>query len=365
VLLGIVALLLPVASLRAQTKPDVIVQAIAELGSDSFVVREKATERLFEQGDAAIAPLEAASPSLDGEAAKRALSILERLAVESDRETIRANAGAALKRLEQSSSRIVAIQAAEIGENLRALESQQALKRLVQLGAKVDESQAFIGVGLIPATFTLEIGPTWRGETEDLKLLAMVDDLRALNLIGEQVTDEWLHHASAVPKLQSLKVKKAKFSAAGMAKLKDAKELAVAEFLYCPLNDEALRPLAEMPQLSLLRVFGSEATREASQRLVDALPTAKVDIRRGAFLGIGVERHPLGCVITRVEPKSVAARAGLEIGDVIVVLAGERPTDFASLTAIVAKYAPGEEVAIVVYRDSDRDELKVKLGEWE
>jgi S1-C subfamily serine protease len=120
-----------------------------------------------------------------------------------------------------------------------------------------------------------------------------------------------------------------------------------------------------MRQLSGIKLYGTKVSKEGGAKLAAALPTTKVDVRRGGFLGIGIEPHPLGCVIIRVESKSVAARAGLEPGDVILSISGERPASFEELTKVIARFEPGEDVALQLYRDGERETLKVKLGEWE
>jgi S1-C subfamily serine protease len=116
-------------------------------------------------------------------------------------------------------------------------------------------------------------------------------------------------------------------------------------------------------------------------------------IRQGhidrAFLGISavpitrdlarVFRLPVshGLLVQNVEPRSGAARAGLEAGTTQVVLAGESynlggdivveadgmpVANLSSLRDIVAGKAPGETVRLTVYRNGKKKEVEVKLG---
>jgi S1-C subfamily serine protease len=143
------------------------------------------------------------------------------------------------------------------------------------------------------------------------------------------------------------------------------KELFIVEIYYTPLDDDAVGHFRGMRQLSTLRIFGGEISQESGERLAADLPTTKVDLRRGGFLGIGVQGHPLGCIIINVQPRSAADEAGIEIGDVILSIGGKNVRSFEELTAEIAKYKPGEEIAMELFRGGDREPLKIKLGEWE
>ena len=349
-------------SITTAAEPPVEVkQAIAELASDTFLVREKASDRLFAAGELAIPGLEAAGGQGELETTIRALQVLESLAVAAKTDATRDAALAAVQRLAETRVGRAEVVLAAITQARRA----QAIAHLESLGAIIHDQPIFVGAGFLPAEFSIEIGPGWRGQNEDLKQLTKINDLRVLSLQGEQVDDAWLTHVAAVSTLQSIKLKKVKVTAAGLEQLRALKELFALDLLYFPLDDAAAGPLTQMPQLSSIRLFDTQVTKAAAAKLAADLPNTKIDVRRGGFLGIGVERHPLGCFVTRVEPKSVAALAGVSPGDIILSIAGERPVDFQNLTAIIAKYRPGEEVTLELYRDDEREMLKLKLGEWE
>lgn len=352
------ALIFPAAAEEESAK---LQQAIAELSSDTFLIREKASDRLFAAGEQAIPELETAAAQRELETTIRALQVLESLAVAAKAEATRDSALAAVQRLADAKVGRAETVLTAITLARRA----QAIAHLQGLGATVNDQPVFIGAGFLPAEFSIEIGPGWRGQNADLKQLTNISDLRVLSLQGEQVDDAWLAHVAAVPTLQSIKLKRVKVTAAGLEQLRALKELFAIDLLYFPLDDAAAGPLTQMPQLSAIRLFDTKLSKEAAAKLALDMPNTKIDVRRGGFLGIGVERHPLGCFITRVEPKSVAALAGISAGDIILSIGGERPVDFQDLSAIIGKYGPGEEVTLELYRDDEREMLKIKLGEWE
>jgi hypothetical protein len=359
-------LVLSLATLsQAEDTPPEVLQAIADLDSDAFLTREKASETLLAAGAAAIKPLEAATGNSELEAAARAMAVLEQLAVEGNGVAVREAAVAAVTRLAATGKAGIASRATTLLEAIAEIRRSEAVDRLTRLGAKFNTKQMLIGPAFLPAAYAVEIGPEWRGEEDDLKLLALLDELRMVTFSGDKVTDAWLTEVAAVPSVQSLKIKKAKVTSAGIEQLKRLKELYVLELYYFGIDDAVLRPLADMRQLSVVRLYGTKVSKEGGAKLAFDLATTKIDIRRGGFLGIGVEPHPLGCMIMRVEEKSVAAKAGLSEGMVLTSISGERPTSFEDLTRMIGRFEPGQEITLQIYSSGDRETLKLKLGEWE
>ena len=69
-----------------------------------------------------------------------------------------------------------------------------------------------------------------------------------------------------------------------------------------------------------------------------------------------------GVAVAVVQPGSAAARGGIEEGDVIVELGGQRIATVEDLFAQLRRHRPGDRVAVQVVRDGDRRELTVTLG---
>jgi serine protease Do len=80
------------------------------------------------------------------------------------------------------------------------------------------------------------------------------------------------------------------------------------------------------------------------------------------FIGVRGAAEEAVARITEVFPETPAERAGLKPGDVVLKLGGEMVTNFASLTELIGRSSPGENLAIVVRRGDERLELRIVIG---
>lgn len=67
--------------------------------------------------------------------------------------------------------------------------------------------------------------------------------------------------------------------------------------------------------------------------------------------------------IPAVVPDSPAEKAGIKQGDIILKVNNDEIDEKNSLTRLLGKYKPGEEVNLKIVRDSNNIDVKVKLGE--
>jgi serine protease Do len=70
-----------------------------------------------------------------------------------------------------------------------------------------------------------------------------------------------------------------------------------------------------------------------------------------------------GALVSRVEPKTPAARAGIEVGDVILEVAGKKVEGPRELRLLISSMAPGAKVDLKVIRDGQEKTISVELGE--
>lgn len=78
-----------------------------------------------------------------------------------------------------------------------------------------------------------------------------------------------------------------------------------------------------------------------------------------AALDVGVES---GAIVTSVLPGSAAERAGLEVSDVIVAIDGKNITGSRELRNTVGLKTRGQDVRLVLYRNSERLTLDARIG---
>ncbi|GGK35807.1 Do family serine endopeptidase [Salinarimonas ramus] len=77
--------------------------------------------------------------------------------------------------------------------------------------------------------------------------------------------------------------------------------------------------------------------------------------------GVGLD-EARGAIVGQVTADSPAAEAGLEVGDIVLEVAGEDIEDARDLSRTVAFMDPGESVEVVVFRDGERQTLEVTIG---
>ncbi len=75
----------------------------------------------------------------------------------------------------------------------------------------------------------------------------------------------------------------------------------------------------------------------------------------------GMDR-PYGALVTRVVSGSPAEKAGLQAGDLVVAVNGERIRNSSDLPPKIGRLKPGTEVELVVIREGDKRQLPVTLG---
>jgi serine protease Do len=108
-------------------------------------------------------------------------------------------------------------------------------------------------------------------------------------------------------------------------------------------------------------------------------PTVETLIRDGkvshGHIGIGIadvtpenakffaESTPTGGVVTQVEPDSPGAKAGLQIGDVITEIDGQKVSDAGELQVLVGQKQPGTKIMLKVLRDGKTITVPVTLEE--
>jgi len=90
------------------------------------------------------------------------------------------------------------------------------------------------------------------------------------------------------------------------------------------------------------------------------IQAASVDPMVQAQLGLAVDH---GALIRTVTPGGAAAKAGLQVGDVIVQIDNQEVDDASTLSDILVNQNPGDTVAVKIYRGNQQMTINVTLGE--
>ncbi len=86
------------------------------------------------------------------------------------------------------------------------------------------------------------------------------------------------------------------------------------------------------------------------------------DVNQSLAESFGLPK-PEGALVSQVERGGAAAGAGLEPGDVILALNGKPIATSSELPPLVADTAPGTRVTLQVWRDRQRRDVEVKVGQ--
>jgi hypothetical protein len=279
--------------------PEKVRRWIEQLDSDEYWTREEASKRLFQTGAAAIESLAGAARSDKLEVSTRAVGVLARL-LELEDAQIELAAETALEEIASSRVTSAASRAESVLDGYRGSRQDRTLNKLRQLGATV-ATQANSTGEIVFADITL--GEGWRGTTADLAALKRVPSLQRLSIYSASV------------------------------------------------NDEAVKNLASLKQLTKLELFGTSISDDGFERLTKSLARETIDRRKGGLLGVqGDPTVQGGCLVSYVQADSAAEKAGLQVGDLIKKFEGRPVADFTSLTKLIATKGGGDAVEIELER---------------
>jgi len=362
---------------------DQLAQLVRHLDSPEFLTRETAMLELLRAGPAAIPALRPVLAQGGLEATSRTLWLLQQLALAADVESPDEAGQLLLELAEQKETPALARRAAGVLAELHEQRRVRALAELEGLGAKVARNQFFGGLPLDESVLSVEIGPGFQGSERDLKRLRWLHDVPVLVLTGEKITDAWVQPAAEMPSLQELHLYDVRISDAALVPFAEPRTapaglppLSQLGVYYTPVGDKLLEPLSKLPLLSHVKLYGTKITPAGVEVFSQAagIVKSRIDLRRGAFLGIGSLPIDGTCLISTVHEGSPADKGGLMREDVVVRFGDAKVTDFNSLTALISERDAGDEVEVEVLRRTLDDQgnqvlrnvtLKVTLAPWQ
>lgn len=290
---------------------------IDQLGADQFSQREAASRSLVAAGRPALAALGTAILRDDLEVASRALEIVRGF-LASDDETLAAEAEKLLETIaEGPDSAVSGLVTGALDFHHRGM-TEAAREKLEMLGAVITEG--FLASGHRGLQVTLNA--RWRGTSEDLRLLSRLQGLRLVGAFG------------------------------------------------VPLDAAAVAALGRLKGVESVQLFGTGIADDQLTALAAKLPDARIDVRKGGKLGVAGQPMVGPCVITHVQDGTAAAKAGLQIGDVVVAIDGRPVLNFEALTEQVGEHGPGETIELELERNVPGEQARrfksdVVLDGWE
>ncbi len=283
------------------------------LDAPQFRLRERASGELRRLGLAAVVPLEkAASSGASLELALRSISILREMAVDAEPAT-RAAATKALVSLANQKVTAASDQAASALQFVESIDQDAAIDEVLELGGGFSDGTIETGQ---PTLSHIILGGDWRGEPEDMQLFTRMPHLDTLSLHGAKV------------------------------------------------NDNAAGLIAQLKNLKRLDLYGTDITEAGLEQIRIGLPQAEIDMRNGAFLGVGGSRSTVECRISYVRADSAAETAGIMANDVVVEFEGKPVDNFQTLTTLIATKRGGDQVTLVIDRNGERLTKPVTLDRW-
>ncbi len=363
------ALLAFASPLSAQEAADLptIKSWIHQLDADRFDEREEAAANLAKLGAAAIDPIVDSIAGASRERLSRSLSVLVNVSVKGE-VAAQDRAEAAVESIAKGSDPRAARFASGSLELIHTAKREQAREILVALGAVIGEIRSEELSGnwrLDEDTGTVEVGPNFRGTLEDLKHLKRLTNVRSATLSLPTANDEWLSSIiEKMPQLREVNIKRAKVTGAGLAKLNELARLHHVWICYLAVDEKGAAELGRLPVVSYITLFGTGLTKKLENNLIAAQPNAKVDIRTGAFLGLGGSEGTLGFRVGSVAPGSAAEKAGIRVEDFLQTVNGQPVASIADLTRILRPVEAGKKVQIEFLSGSEAKKVEVTLGEW-
>lgn len=87
-----------------------------------------------------------------------------------------------------------------------------------------------------------------------------------------------------------------------------------------------------------------------------------VNAQLAESFGLG---RPRGALVSSIDEEGPAAKAGIEVGDIILEVNGEPIDRFGALSGAIARMKPGSEADVTVWRDRKERKVEVQIAELE
>ncbi len=336
---------------------------LEQLDADQFARRQAATRRLTELGEAAVAPLAAATRSGKLELTQRAIGVLQTLALDQPPDDD-SGAWAALLEITERGSGSASLRARAALDDIRSQRQVQAYSRLTNAGVQIG-FRDFVIHSRAMNQEVVWIDKKWRGDVEALSWLRWINRIDHVLIEGDAVRRDVLNQVVKMPDLRTIVIRDATIRDDIYEPLSTLSRIDELEFRYTPLSVDDADKIALLPIRVSLGLMGTGMPIEGAQKLREALPGLNLVYKQGGFLGVVCNSFSPRCQIDALKPGGAADDAGLQAGDVIIQIDDAVIASFEDLQLQIGGHLPGDEVEITYDRFGEIGKVKLRLGRLE
>ncbi|GAB5406507.1 MAG: PDZ domain-containing protein [Aureliella sp.] len=342
---------------------DAMAEQIQRLNAASFRVRQAAISRLELNPLQTLHAIETQMPLADPNVAGQLVNLLSGLATHSSIQ-VSTRARSVLQDMSRQPT-YAGLLATNTLSVIADVQERQAIKKLKLEGARIDDRSVILHNMAVPRTLmrVLELNDGFHRSDDCLQRITALNSIDTL-ILDSIVVDVALAEAvSQMKNLRNVKMREVSIDADALAEFRRVSKLEYFEVSYTRIDDSFVPVLASLPISIHVRLYGTEITKAASDRLAQQLDSVEVYLGKGGFLGVGTQG---GNVVSRVLPFSAADLAGIRLQDKLTHLDGEPIEDFDELRRVLGKYRAGEKLTVRLERMVNSEtvtlDVEVKLG---
>lgn len=335
---------------------------VGQLGSEQYLRRESASDRLAQYGTQAIDPLIASMRAGDLEVVERSVDVITRIAMAGHP----SRDGGAYDKLSAIADHSTGLAASRAASAIDEIGQQRAFQARTELAS----AGVFIGIDdfVIRTISTkraiVQIDDAWNRDPETLEWLKWVRDVENARIVGDAIRADVIAAISAMPKLKSVALVDGKIDDAGIDALTKIRPVLALEFRYVKVADSMAEKIAAIPIRVSLNLMGTGISADAVELIEQAAPGLQIDHKQGGFLGVTCQEAFNTCAISGVLTGSAAEKAGLIAGDDIVQVDDIPVAKFSDLQEAINQRLPGDVIKLKYRRGPQILETDLELGRY-
>jgi PDZ domain len=246
---------------------------------------------------------------------------------------------------------------------LRNAKEKSAIENLEFTGIHVGDTELSINGSSKNLVRAVVIDSTrFNGNKEALNWLQFVQSVDTASLKGPLIDVGVLAAIAKMPSIKKILIRDPNLRPEDLLLLRSIAELQHLELSYWNGGDQFVPVLAQLPITESLRLFGTDISDDADQRLRKQLDGLEIYRGSGGFLGIASGNR--GAVqVTELVRGGAAEKAGLQVGDVILQINGSTIKNMEELRRLLARHRASESVKVRIRRISQELDVDVILSE--